>query len=332
MNPFTWLNDTFLKMTWLNNLVRWFWRDIVQLPEGSTVHEVLSFFTYDVIKIFILLITLIYIVSYIQSYFTPERTRQILKPLKGIWGTMMGALLGTFTPFCSCSSIPIFIGFNKAGLPISMTFAFLISSPLVDLASVIILASVFGWWLALIYVVVGFGIAVLGGTFIQALHMEQDLAGFLKTPATNQVDTPMPTMTRRERFTYSFAQVKDIVHRVYPYVFIGVAIGALIHGVIPTAWIEALIGRDQWYAVPLATLVGVPMYADIFGTIPIAESLLAKGVGVGTILSFMMAVTALSLPSMVMLKKVMKYRLLFLFIGYLIISIITMGYFFNLIG
>ncbi len=213
-----------------------------------------------------------------------------------------------------------------------MTFAFLISSPLVDLASVITLASVFGWWLALIYVVVGFGIAVLGGTFIQALHMEQDLAGFLKTPATNQLDTPMPTMTRRERFTYAFAQVKDIVHRVYPYVFIGVAIGALIHGVIPTAWIEALIGRDQWYAVPLATLVGVPMYADIFGTIPIAESLLAKGVGVGTILSFMMAVTALSLPSMVMLKKVMRNRLLFLFIGYLIISIITMGYFFNLIG
>jgi uncharacterized membrane protein YraQ (UPF0718 family) len=245
---------------------------------------------------------------------------------------MMGALLGTFTPFCSCSSIPIFIGFNKAGLPISMTFAFLISSPLVDLASVIILASVFGWWLALIYVVVGFGIAVFGGTIIQALHMEQDLAGFLKTPVTNQVDTPMPTMTRRERFTYAFDQVKDIVHRVYPYVFIGVAIGALIHGVIPTAWIEALIGRDQWYAVPLATLVGVPMYADIFGTIPIAESLLAKGVGVGTILSFMMAVTALSLPSMVMLKKVMKNRLLFLFIGYLIISIITMGYFFNLIG
>jgi hypothetical protein len=175
-------------------------------------------------------------------------------------------------------------------------------------------------------------IAVLGGTFIQALHMEKDLAGFLKTPATHQVDTPMPTMTRRERFTYAFDQVKDIVHRVYPYVFIGVAIGALIHGVIPTAWIETLIGRDQWYAVPLATLVGVPMYADIFGTIPIAESLLAKGVGVGTILSFMMAVTALSLPSMVMLKKVMKNRLLFLFIGYLIISIITMGYFFNLIG
>ena len=332
MNPFAWLNDTFLKMTWLENLVGWFFETIFGIANDTPLHAILTFFVYDGIKIFILLIVLIFIVSYIQSYFSPERTRQILKPLKGIWGNVVGALLGTLTPFCSCSSIPIFIGFTKAGLPIGITFSFLISSPLVDLASVILLASIFGWPIALIYVVVGLLIAIIGGTLIQMLKMEKYLAGFLFKPSSSTQVIEETPLTKKERMVYAVDQVKDIIHRVYPYIFIGVAIGALIHGVIPQAWIEGLLGQDKWYAVPLATLVGVPMYADIFGTLPIAESLLTKGVGIGTILSFMMAVTALSLPAMIMLKKVMKNELLLFFIGYLVVSIVLMGYVFNIIG
>ena len=332
MNFFGWFNDTFLKMTWLENLVSWFFQIIFGIAEDTPLHSILTFFVYDVIKIFILLIVLIFIVSYIQSYFSPERTRDILKPLKGIWGNVVGALLGTLTPFCSCSSIPIFIGFTKAGLPIGITFSFLISSPLVDLASVILLASIFGWPIALIYVIVGLTIAIGGGTLIQALKMEKYLAAFILKPSPTIQGIAETPLSTRDRLAYAVDQVKDIIHRVYPYIFIGVAIGALIHGVIPQSWIESILGQDKWYAVPLATLVGVPMYADIFGTLPIAESLLNKGVGVGTILSFMMAVTALSLPSMIMLKKVMKNELLFFFIGYLVVSIIAMGYVFNLIG
>jgi hypothetical protein len=332
METFRWLNDTLLKMTWLEQWVasmleRWF-----GIASDTNLHAVLTFFIYDTIKIFLLLMVLIFIVSYVQSFFTPERTRDTLKPLKGVWGNIIGALMGTLTPFCSCSSIPLFIGFTKAGLPIGITFSFLISSPLVDLASVILLASVFGWPIALIYVVVGLLIAIIGGTLIQSFKMEKYLAPFLTKPNAQLPNQETETLTQKARLSYAFNQVKTIIHRVYPYVLIGVAIGAFIHGVIPQTWIESLLGQQQWYAVPLATLVGVPMYADIFGTLPIAESLLAKGVGVGTILSFMMAVTALSLPSMVMLNKVMKKALLFFFAGYLVVSIIVMGYMFNLIG
>jgi uncharacterized protein len=329
MNPFAWLNDTFLRMTWLENLVSWLFEQLFGLAVGTPIHGILTFFVYDVIKIFILLIVLIFFISYLQSYFSPERTRRILKPLKGVFGNTVGALLGTLTPFCSCSSIPIFIGFTKAGLPIGITFSFLISSPLVDLASMILLASIFGWPVALIYVVVGLVIAILGGTLIQTFKMEKYLATFLTKPTGTSIELVETKLTRKDRLRYAFDQVKDIIHRVYPYILIGVAIGALIHGVVPQAWIEGLLGQDKWYAVPLATLVGVPIYADIFGTLPIAESLLSKGVGIGTILSFMMAVTALSLPSLIMLKKVIKNELLLLFIGYLVISIIVIGYGFN---
>jgi uncharacterized membrane protein YraQ (UPF0718 family) len=329
MNLFEWLNDAFLRMTWLENLVNWFLITILGLEPDSTFLSIMTFYIYDVIKIFLLLIILIFTISYIQSYFSPERTKTILKPFKGIIGNFIGALMGTLTPFCSCSSIPIFMGFTKAGLPIGVTFSFLISSPLVDLASVILLASIFGWPIALIYVVAGLAIAIIGGTLIQTFKMERYVAGFL-TKANPEVSVVKEVpMTRKERFQYAFQQVKEIIHRVYPYILIGVGIGALIHGVIPQTWIETLLGQDKWYAVPLATLVGVPIYADIFGTLPIAESLFAKGVGIGTILSFMMAVTALSLPSLILLKKVVKTPLMLFFVGYLIISIILIGYGFN---
>lgn len=327
-----WFNDIFLKMVWLEQFISWLFVAVFGLTEGSSLHAVLTFFIYDTIKIFVLLSILIFLVSYIQSYFSPERTRSLLKPLKGLWGNIAGALLGTLTPFCSCSSIPIFIGFTKAGLPIGITFSLLISSPLVDLASVILLASIFSWPVALLYVFVGLLIAIGGGTLMQVLNMERYLASFLKTPLpTNQVDHEQ-TMTRRDRIQFAFDQLIDVLHRVYPYVLLGVGIGALIHGVIPQSWIEYLLGQDKWYAVPLATLLGTPMYADIFGTLPIGESLLLKGVGIGTILSFMMSVTALSLPSLIMLKKVMKQQLWYLFIFYLISSIMLMGLTFNILG
>ena len=329
MNFFEWLNDLFLRMTWLENLVEWFLLNIIGLEPDSTFLSIMTFYIYDVIKIFLLLIILIFSISYVQSYFSPERTKTILKPFKGILGNGIGALMGTLTPFCSCSSIPIFMGFTKAGLPIGITFSFLISSPLVDLASVILLASIFGWPIALIYVVAGLAIAIIGGTLIQTFKMERYVANFLTKPNAETTVVEDTRMTRRQRLDYAFQQVKDIIHRVYPYILIGVGIGALIHGVIPQAWIESLLGQDKWYAVPLATLVGVPIYADIFGTLPIAESLFAKGVGIGTILSFMMAVTALSLPSLILLKKVVKTPLMVFFVGYLIISIILLGYGFN---
>lgn len=329
MNLFEWLNDLFLRMTWLENLVEWFLLNIIGLESDSTFLSIMTFYIYDVIKIFLLLIILIFSISYVQSYFSPERTKTILKPFKGILGNGIGALMGTLTPFCSCSSIPIFMGFTKAGLPIGITFSFLISSPLVDLASVILLASIFGWPIALIYVVAGLAIAIIGGTLIQTFKMERYVANFLTKPNAETTVVEDTRMTRRQRLDYAFQQVKDIIHRVYPYILIGVGIGALIHGVIPQAWIESLLGQDKWYAVPLATLVGVPIYADIFGTLPIAESLFAKGVGIGTILSFMMAVTALSLPSLILLKKVVKTPLMVFFVGYLIISIILLGYGFN---
>ena len=323
-------NDIFLKMTWLNdligNLVQWTGLDL-QSQIGLSV----QFFLYDVIKIFILLSVLIFVVSFIQSYFPPERTRKILGTFNGISANILGALLGTLTPFCSCSSIPLFIGFTSAGLPIGVTFSFLISSPLVDLASIILLASIFNWKIALAYVVVGLILAVVSGTVISTLHMEDQVAEFIFNKTINS-ELEIEVLSYKERIDFSVIAVKDIIQKVWIYVLVGVGIGALIHNVIPESFITALLGSDKWYSVPLATLVGVPMYADIFGTLPIAEALVSKGVGIGTALSFMMAVTALSLPSIVMLKKVIKDKLLIVFVTIVVIEIMIIGVLFNQFG
>lgn len=323
-------NDIFLKMTWLNdligNLVQWTGLDL-QSQIGLSV----QFFLYDVIKIFILLSVLIFVVSFIQSYFPPERTRKILGTFNGISANILGALLGTLTPFCSCSSIPLFIGFTSAGLPIGVTFSFLISSPLVDLASIILLASIFNWKIALAYVVVGLILAVVSGTVISKLHMEDQVAEFIFNKTINS-ELEIEVLSYKERIDFSVIAVKDIIQKVWIYVLVGVGIGALIHNVIPESFITALLGSDKWYSVPLATLVGVPMYADIFGTLPIAEALVSKGVGIGTALSFMMAVTALSLPSIVMLKKVIKDKLLIVFVTIVVIGIMIIGVLFNQFG
>lgn len=288
-----------------------------------------QFFIYDIIKIFILLSVLIFSISYIQSFFPPERTKKILGKFHGIGANTLAALLGTVTPFCSCSSIPLFIGFTSAGLPLGVTFSFLISSPLVDLGSLVMLTGSFGSKVALAYVLVGLVLAVLGGTLIERLHLENDVEEFIRN--AGRVDLESPQMSVRDRLSYAKTQVASTVRKVAPYVLVGVAIGALIHNFIPQAFVEELLGAEHWYSVPLATLIGIPMYADIFGTIPIAESLFAKGAGLGTVLSFMMGVTALSLPSMVMLRKAVKPRLLAVFFG-VVVGIMLIGFFFNAIS
>lgn len=329
---FIFLNDALLKMTWLQSIVDSLLLNVFKLDQTSYLFKALSFFMYDVVKIFILLSVLIYISSYIQSNITPERTRQILTKFKGISGNIIGALLGTVTPFCSCSSIPIFIGFTKAGLPIGVTFSFLISSPLVDLASVILLASIFGWPVALAYVVVGLIIAVIGGTLIDKFHMEKYVEEFVTKGSRSTNEFELTKKSRKERHEYSIEQVKEIIKRVWVYILIGVGIGATIHGFIPQSIVEAVLGNNNPFSVIIATIVGVPMYADIFGTLPIAEALVFKGVGIGTVLAFMMAVTALSLPSLVLLKKVVKTKLLATFFFIVVVGIILTGYLFNIFG
>jgi uncharacterized protein len=324
---FIWLNDQLLRMQWLSDLVTLLVRDGFGLDVTGRIGGSVHFFIYDVIKIFILLSVLIFTISYVQSYFPPERTRRILGRHTGLGANILAALLGTITPFCSCSSIPLFIGFTSAGLPLGVTFSFLISSPLVDLASVILLASIFSWWISLAYVLVGLVLAVIGGTLISRLNMEDQVEAFAYNSPV--VDHGNEALSRGERLSFAREQVAEIAGRVWLYVLIGVGIGAAIHNWIPEHLISALLGQDQWWSVLVATLAGIPMYADIFGTLPIAEALVAKGVGLGTALAFMMSVTALSLPSMIMLKRVVKLPLLIVFITIVTVGIIVIGYTFN---
>ena len=318
--------DQILGMQWLNTLIG---RGLSGLgvDTGSRIGGSVQFFLYDVLKITVLLCCLIFLISYIQSYFPPERSKRILGQFHGVTANILSALLGTVTPFCSCSSIPLFIGFTSAGLPLGVTFSFLISSPMVDLGSLVLLMSVFGTKVAVVYVVVGLIIAVVGGTIIEALHMENYVERFVMT--AGGVDLESPDLTRRERLTYSKEQMLGTFRKVFPYILAGVAIGAVIHNWIPADWIGAVLGSKNPAGVLLAVLVGVPMYADIFGTIPVAEALLAKGALLGTILSFMMAVTTLSLPSIIMLRKAVKPKLLALFVGICTVGIIIVGYLFN---
>lgn len=326
MGVWQFVQDQLLGMKWLNEVIgsglSALGLDITGRLGGSV-----QFFLYDVIKITILLCFLIFVISYIQSYFPPERSKKILGRFHGIGANIISALLGTVTPFCSCSSIPLFIGFTSAGLPLGVTFSFLISSPMVDLGSLVLLMSIFGAKVAVIYVLVGLVIAVVGGTLIQKLHMEPYVEQFILSAGS--VDIESPTLTKAERIQYAKEQVASTFKKVFPYILVGVGIGAVIHNWIPESWIETVLGSNNPFGVILATLVGVPMYADIFGTIPVAEALLAKGAQLGTILSFMMAVTTLSLPSMIMLRKAVKPKLLALFIGICTVGIIAVGYLFN---
>jgi len=317
-----------LGMKWLSILIGQF-MSVLGLDIESRIGGSIHFFIYDVIKITILLCLLIFVISSIQSFFPPERSRKIVGRFHGIGANIVGALLGTVTPFCSCSSIPIFMGFTSAGLPLGVTFSFLISSPMVDMASLVLLMSIFGVRIAIVYVVMGLVIAVAGGTLIEKLHMEDQIADFIRN-ANRSFEIEAPSLTFKERMIYAKDQVSSTVKRVFPYILLGVGIGAVIHNWIPEEWIRIVLGGRNPFGVVLATILGIPMYADIFSIIPIAEALLSKGALLGTILSFMMAVTTLSLPSIIMLKKVIKAKLLATFIVICTIGIIIVGYGFNI--
>ena len=320
--------DQVLGMKWLHSLMGNL-LSALGLDTSSHIGGSIHFFLYDVIKVTALLVILIFVISYIQSYFPPERSKKILGRFHGLGANLMAALLGTVTPFCSCSSIPLFMGFTSAGLPLCVTFSFLISSPMVDLGSLMLLTGIFGGKIAIVYVLLGLVVAVLGGTVIEKLHMENEVEEFIRMAP--RVDLESPSLTVRDRVTYAKEQVLSTLKKVFPYILVGVAIGALIHNWIPQKWVESILGSRNPFGVVLAVLVGVPMYADIFGTVPVAEALLAKGAQLGTILSFMMAVTTLSLPSMVMLRKAIKPRLLGVFVAVCITGILLVGYLFNLL-
>lgn len=321
------ITDQILGMKWLNTLIGNL-LGTLGLDATSRIGGSIQFFLYDVIKITVLLCVLIYLISYIQSYFPPERSKKIMGQFHGIWANCIAALLGTVTPFCSCSSIPLFIGFTSAGLPLGVTFSFLISSPMVDLGSLVLLMSIFGAKVAILYVVLGLVIAVAGGTLIEKLHMENQVEEFIRRASA--VDIASPTLTQKERLVYAKDQVAGTFKKVFPYILIGVGIGAVIHNWIPESWVVAVLGSHNPFGVILATIIGIPMYADIFGTIPIAEALLGKGAQLGTVLAFMMGVTTLSLPSMIMLRKAVKPKLLGVFIAICAAGIIVVGYLFNL--
>lgn len=324
---FNFIQNNILRMVWLNDLVGSILK-IFRIDLNTKIGEALQFFIYDVLKIFILLCALIFIVSYIQSFFPPERSKKIMAKFKGISANIVAALLGTVTPFCSCSSIPLFIGFTSAGLPLGVTFSFLISSPMVDLGSLILLMSIFGAKIAVVYVLLGLVIAVIGGKIIESAKMEREIEDFILNANVGEVS--QSEMTRGDRINFSKDQVVSTFKKVYPYVIVGVGIGAIIHNWIPQDFIEKILGQNNIFGVVIATIVGAPMYADIFGTIPVAEALFAKGALLGTVLSFMMAVTTLSLPSMIMLRRAIKPRLLRLFIIICVIGIIIVGYIFNI--
>ena len=321
------LQNQILGMKWLNEMIGAL-LSILGINIETRLGLGIQFFLYDVIKITILLCVLIYIVSYIQSYFPPERSKQILGRFHGIGANIIAALLGTVTPFCSCSSIPLFIGFTSAGLPLGVTFSFLISSPMVDLGSLVLLMSIFGTKIAIIYVIVGVIIATIGGSIIEKLKMEKYVEQYIKTVV--RVDIKAHSLTNRDRLKYASEQVIVTLKKVFPYILIGVGIGAFIHNWIPQTWIEVILGSNNPFSVILATVVGIPIYADIFGTIPVAEALFTKGAQLGSILSFMMAVTTLSIPSLLMLRKAVKMKLLLLFIGICTVGIIIVGYLFNI--
>ena len=324
------IQNQILGMKWLNGLVQnllTLWGIDVTSRLGGSI----SFFIYDVIKISILLFVLVFIISYVQSYFPPEKSKKIMGRFKGLGARIIGALLGTVTPFCSCSSIPLFMGFTTAGLPLGVTFSFLISSPMVDLGSLVLLTSIFGWKIAVSYVIVGLVIAVLGGTIIEKLHLENQVADFIRNAKNINTVLPSDELSQKERFKSALDSVLQTLKKVFPYILIGVAIGAVLHNWIPQKWIENILGSKNPFGVILATVCGIPMYADIFGCIPIAESLLAKGALLGVVLSFMMAVTTLSLPSMIMLSKAIKPKLLGVFVSICTLGIIIVGYVFNLV-
>lgn len=312
---------------WLYDLIKILVEDVFGLQMGTMLGESVHFFFYDVIKIIILLSLMIFLVTYIRSYFPLEKTKGIIEKHGGVSAHIMASLLGIVTPFCSCSSIPLFIGFVEAGIPIGVTFSFLITSPIVNEAAFAVLLGSFGWKIAAIYVVTGVVVGVVGGLIIRMLKMEKEVEGYVYEIKTGKA--VVENLSQKERVDFAFSHVLEIVKKIWIFLLIGIGIGALIHGWAPAEILSKYAGRDNPIAVVVAVVFGIPLYSNALGTIPIAEALINKGVGIGTALSFMMAVTALSLPEMVLLRKVIKPKLIAAFVVITGIAIIIVGYLFN---
>jgi uncharacterized membrane protein YraQ (UPF0718 family) len=315
---------------WLENLITLLVEGVFGLDVHSKLGSSVHFFFYDVIKIIILLGIMIFAISYIRSYFSPEKTKKILSKFKGIKGNFIASLLGIVTPFCSCSSVPLFIGFVEGGVPLGLTFSFLITSPIVNEAAFTILLASFGWKLAVVYVVTGVIVGVFGGALIGKLKMEKYVEGYVYE--MKSADVVIEEMTQKDRLHFALDNMKDILKRIWIYLLIGIGIGAAIHGWVPEDFLSKYAGPDNPFAVIVGVIAGIPHFSNAMGTIPIAQALIGKGVGIGTALSFMMAVTALSLPEMILLRKVIKPKLIGVFVVIVGVGIILTGYLFNLIG
>ncbi|MDK2821730.1 MAG: uncharacterized protein PWP31_1695 [Clostridia bacterium] len=315
---------------WLDLLIQLLVEKVFKISMSTRLGSSIHFFFYDTIKIVILLALMIFAISYIRSYFPPERTKKILEKFGDITGNIMASLLGIVTPFCSCSSVPIFIGFVEAGIPLGVTFSFLITSPIVNEAAFAILLASFGWKIALVYVITGVIVGVIGGILIGSLHLEKEVEEYVYQIQTGEVE--IEKMTAKDRAKFAWDNVKDIVKRIWIYLLIGIGIGAIIHGWAPAPVLAKYAGPNNPFAVFVAVVLGIPLYSNALGTIPIAEALINKGVGMGTALAFMMAVTALSAPEMVLLRKVIKPKLIAAFVTITGTAIILVGYLFNAIA
>ena len=315
---------------WLDKLVTMLVENVFSLSVETGIGSSVHFFIYDTIKIIILLGVMIFAISYIRSYFPPEKTKKVLSKFSGLGGNFMASLLGIVTPFCSCSSVPLFIGFVEAGVPLGLTFSFLITSPIVNEAAFAILLGTFGWKIALLYVVTGVIIGTFGGAIIGKLKMEKHVESYVYEMQTADID--IKKMSQKDRVTFALNNMKDIIKRIWLFLIIGIALGAAIHGWAPAEFLSKYAGPENPFAVLVGVVAGIPLYSNALGTIPIAEALIGKGVGIGTALSFMMAVTALSLPEMILLRKVIKPKLIAAFVIIAGIGIVLTGYLFNLIG
>lgn len=303
--------------------------DLIGLTPGTPLGAALHFFVMDVVKILVLLTTVIYLMGWLRALFTPERVRALMKGRSGPGARLMAVGLGAVTPFCSCSSIPLFIGFVEAGIPLGVTLSFLIASPMVNQVAVVVLAGVIGWQMTLIYVFTGLSIAFAGGYILQAFKLERWVEDYVWKIRMGEAQVAAADTSLRARHDYAWNEVRQIVGRIWKYVLIGVGIGAFIHGYVPADFVARIAGDGSMLSVVVAVLVGIPMYSDAVGIIPVAEALLGKGVPVGTVLAFMMAVIALSLPEMLILRKVVKWPLLGVFAAYLAVSFVLVGVLFN---
>ncbi len=330
-----WLIPAMLLPLWvilyknLQSIADFFIDQVFVMPKGSHLTESLRFFIFEVPKVMLLLVLIIFFVGILRTYFTPEKTRKVLEGKSLFTGNVLASLLGVVTPFCSCSAIPLFLGFVEAGVPLGVTFSFLIAAPMINEVALVLLIGLFGWKVALIYVITGLFIAIVSGWILGKLKLEKYVADWVYSVKSVESDDEDEKPSIYERIRGGYDTVKEIVGKIWIYILLGIAVGAGAHGYVPEDMMGALLGKENWYGVPLAILMGVPMYSNAAGIIPIVSVLIEKGVSLGTALAFMMSVIALSLPEIIILKKVLKWQLITVFVGIVSIGILTVGFIFN---